>query len=1471
MKYKIPIVFILCILGFYNLYAGNPTAVKQFINHKDWNFVENKGQLTASAIKYYGHQGGVYIYCESGMIEFVFTKTEKESDQISEATGSCVETQCLRLNHASATSSLPGDAFNASLQRKITTTHADLILLNSNASAQILASDQQEYYENYYTANTSEEGITNVHTYKTITYKEIYPHIDMVLHANEGGMKYEFVVYPGGKVSDIQMKWEGIEGIKKLKDSGIEYSLFPLEKGAGGLLGKMTESAPYSYQGMTNVRAGLAPAQSENISDETYGQLGTRKGHLRPDDPFGRAYNENAEIKIESQFIINNNIIGFTSAAYDKTQPLVIDPTLVWGTYFGGNNETPAVAVCADHFDNVYITGFTASDSGIASIGAYQTSFAGAWDVYIAKFSSSGSRLWSTYYGGNANDEGYGISVSVFGNIYVTGWTYSKHGIATSGAYQTSLLYQKSLPADSVNAFLAKFNSSGARLWGTYYGGGNGDYGQGVSTNDSDDVYITGYTHSPNGIATAGSYQASYGGNIDVFVAKFSGSGNLLWGTYFGGSGHDYGQRISTDTLGNVYIIGYTTSANGIATSGAYQVSNGGGAYTGYYDAFLAKFNTAGHLSWATYFGGSSNDYGYAVCSDNSGNVIITGSTYSSSNIATSGAHQTSLAGGVDAFLAKFSSSGKLNWATYYGGNLSNNGNDVSTDLLGNIYLTGGTNSPSGIATIGAYQTSIGAGNGYAFLSYFDNTGILSWGTYYGGNGGESSSALSIGANGDVYMVGSTGSSSGIATSGAYQTHYTGRNTYVNAFLAKFHFEYNDAGVDSIETPFKVSCAGIKPVKIQLKNYGDNTLNSVQIGWSINGIIQTPYIWNGTLLPDSVTSLKIGTYNFSSGYNINLKTWTSIPNGQSDMMTDNDTSNIIFSVIPLPQVNTGLTKTICEDSVITIGGAPVNGYSYSWTSDPSGFSSTISKPYVNPVKTTRYKLTVTDRTTGCSNSDSVVISVNPAPPISVGSDKTICFGDSAFIGDTASKTYNYNWTSNPAGFTSTLSNPNAKPKTNTSYLLVVTNPKTQCISFKYVKISVNPLPVANVGQPSYSICNGTHIKIGANAQPDIIYSWTSNPLGFTSTLSNPVVDPALYTVYDLTVSDSVTGCINKNFANISVSILKAPVANVGYNQSICKGTSAQIGYAALSGDTYSWTSNPTGFSSTIANPVITPKQTTSYSLTVTSAAGCTNFDSVTITVNQPPKANAGDTTYICGGTGTTVQLGDSAIGNYVYSWTSIPKGFTSSLSDPNVSPDSATAYYLKVTDPSTGCSGYDSVLIAASIKPNVAIGVHYDGGFEYQFTAINPNYPSGDYYWDLGDTSNKATDSVHGYQATHIFPKNGKYTVTLYVIGPPVCYIVDTFQVVINEQFSVNIRPNPFELKTDINYVLVNTGHVRISLVDEVGKQLGVLVDKQLNRGEYNTYFDATLWRTRPAMYFILFQLDDKLIVKKIIQIDGSY
>jgi hypothetical protein len=391
-------------------------------------------------------------------------------------------------------------------------------------------------------------------------------------------------------------------------------------------------------------------------------------------------------------------------------------------------------------------------------------------------------RLWGTYYGGTLSDYGESCATDASGNVYLAGRTSSTTGIATTGAHQTTY------GGGSSDAFLVKFNSSGVRLWGTYYGGTVEDFGASCATDASGNVYLAGYTSSTTGIATTGAHQTSNGGGSrDAFLVKFNSSGVRQWGTYYGGTAYDDGRFCATDTSGNVYLAGETQSTTGIATTGAHQTTNGGGSE----DAFLVKFNSSGVRQWGTYYGGTTYDDGRSCATDTSGNVYLSGQTGSTSGIATTGAHQTTYGGTgtYDAFLVKFNSSGVRQWGTYYGGTWSDYAYSCATDASGNVYLAGYTSSTTGIATTGAHQTLNGGELYDAFLVKFNSSGVRQWGTYYGGTGRDDGSSCATDASGNVYLAGLTKSTTAIATTGAHQTTYGGGS--YDAFLVKF----NSSGV----------------------------------------------------------------------------------------------------------------------------------------------------------------------------------------------------------------------------------------------------------------------------------------------------------------------------------------------------------------------------------------------------------------------------------------------------------------------------------------------------------------------------------------------------------------------------------------------------------------------------------------------------------------------------------------------------
>src|SRR5690606_35058106 len=206
--------------------------------------------------------------------------------------------------------------------------------------------------------------------------------------------------------------------------------------------------------------------------------------------------------------------------------------------------------------------------NNIASGGHQDTIGGGDYDAFLVKFNSAGVRQWATYYGGAQSDIGTSCATDFSGNVYLSGQTSSTTNI-TSGGHQNTIGGIK-------DAFLVIFNSDGVRLWGTYYGGSDTDVGYSCTTDGSGNVYLAGSTESTNNIASGGHQNAKGGGYTnDAFLVKFNSAGVRQWATYYGGNVGDYGYSCATDGNDNVYLTGYTSSFNNIA-SGGHQNTYGG-------------------------------------------------------------------------------------------------------------------------------------------------------------------------------------------------------------------------------------------------------------------------------------------------------------------------------------------------------------------------------------------------------------------------------------------------------------------------------------------------------------------------------------------------------------------------------------------------------------------------------------------------------------------------------------------------------------------------------------------------------------------------------------------------------------------------------------------------------------------------------------------------------------------------------
>lgn len=317
--------------------------------------------------------------------------------------------------------------------------------------------------------------------------------------------------------------------------------------------------------------------------------------------------------------------------------------TLIWSTFLGGSGTDQGLAVATDDSGNAFLTGSTNSSDFPVTPGAYQNSQNAVSEVFVTKFSNNGKLRWSTYLGGINTEIGWDITSASNGDIFITGYTYSKDFPVTAGAYQTTL-------SKKIDVFLSKFSNNGTLLWSTYLGGKEKDRSSGVAADSAGNVFITGTTESPGFPVTAGAHRTKYGGGrSDAFLTRFSASGSLDWSTFLGDSAYDRGRDVTVRSNGNAIVTGFTASKYFPYTCGTFQVSSGGGSS----DAFITEFHPNDSLVRSTYLGGDDSETGQSVETDKSGQVFVVGQTYSNNFPVTGNAWQNSKKGRSDLFLSK--------------------------------------------------------------------------------------------------------------------------------------------------------------------------------------------------------------------------------------------------------------------------------------------------------------------------------------------------------------------------------------------------------------------------------------------------------------------------------------------------------------------------------------------------------------------------------------------------------------------------------------------------------------------------------------------------------------------------------------------------------------------------------------------------------------------------------------------------
>ena len=672
---KKPLLFLFLLSFFTTLFSQ-----KQRTN-ADYYFYENKGQIVNqdgkenAAVKYLFHSNGLNVQLRKEGFSYDVYEVEKSLNK---------RFKNKKKDPFSHTAPQPQYNYKYRYHR------VDIDFVSANKNPEIVAEGKSSDYDNYYNVPHKPKGVERVYRFQKITYKNLYDKIDLVFFKPEDTLKpieYNFIVNPGGKISDIQLKLSGAKS--QLKHGKVVMNL---------RFGEMEENIPYSW---------IEKDQSKDNLPVNFTDLG-------------------------------NNTYGFKSHQDTFDQTVVIDPvpTRIWGSYFSGSYyDNTSTFFVSDDADNLYFGGQTTNPTNIATSGTHQFFISnGSYENgFVQKFNSAGQRIWGTYVGNLLYETNLYDGILNDDALYIGGSTFDQTGgvnnITTAG------VHKQFASANTREAFIMKLDFNGQRIWGSYYGGTGYDDIYDLSFDRNGNLLASGYTDSYNQIATSSAFLPTRPGATSGFFSKFSTSGQLLYGSYF----YRPVNHITADSNNNTVIAGQYFKDDAypnIGTANTHQPE-----MIGSYNAYILKFDSSFTKIWGTYYGASSSffsasssdNYISGLAVDSNDNIIIAGTTRSPDHIATPGAYKENHNSNDDnGFIAKFFPDGKIDWSTYYGAE-NNFGNKIYARYVRNkddIYVAGNTRRSRGIATSNAYQPRANQSDDGCFAKFSKN-GSLVWGTYY--------------------------------------------------------------------------------------------------------------------------------------------------------------------------------------------------------------------------------------------------------------------------------------------------------------------------------------------------------------------------------------------------------------------------------------------------------------------------------------------------------------------------------------------------------------------------------------------------------------------------------------------------------------------------------------------------------------------------------------------------------------------
>lgn len=1073
--------------------------------------------------------------------------------------------------------------------------------------------------------NISVNGeLYNLEKVDTVTFRNLYNQVDLKYFlSQQGGLTYFYYINQGANISDISVKYEGADQISLSEENNLIIE---------SEVGEISASA---------IKTLL-----------------------------------NNEEVMSTYSISNKNIISYNIESYSSKNKYIIDPVISYSRYIGGSGSDIFEDFAVDSSSNIYAVGTSLSNNFPTTPGAFSTTRDADEDVVILKLDPSGQILWSTFYGGNLQDEGKSIAVSDSGAVFVTGFSNS-----------FSLPSSDNAQPGNESAFLLIFENNGTFRKARYIGGNSRDEGLALTT-VGDTVFVTGYTASVNfPVAGIGATTFSNGGD-DIFLTALNDTAGIIWSQYFGGSTGDRGRSITIDNQNNIIIAGETESTNlpillgNQSTKGAFD------------DGFIAKFTLSGIRNYSSYYGGDGNDIIRSIETDNNGNFYITGETRSTNlNFpATGNTFQNTLSGSADVFLSKFNNGGVPQWGTYYGDTSLERGLGLGVNSAGSIIITGQTESANfPIDSINAMQTTISGGFD-AFIVQFDSLGNRTYATFLGGTANDDGKAVVFEINQSGYFIGgNTRSTNFPVTSTTPLTSNSGDNDF---------FIYTSC---SLSPNNLIEVEGVDSLSICSNEIFKTIDGATPTGGSGNYTfeyqISTDNTVFTTLAGANSEDLILDTAIFEYGFNTFRR-----------IVTDGfctDTSNTLTILFLEAPVSNFSFDTLCVGDLvqftdeITVADSTTTIIGWNWTFG-DGQSSTDQNPTNTYSTAGTYTVNLrVDAANSCSDSIAKSITVTP-PPTADFSFTTECNNDTVSFTNTSTNVTieEYRWDFGD-GRTSTLKNPEiAFTQPNAYDVTLIVGGISGCNDTitktltKDSSIVVDFSTTNNRCQDSIvTFSDQSQVLSGINS-----WSWDLGN-GTTSMAQNPTTtynSAGSYTVKLVVTSNS--GCID--FLSRTIIISTPPTADFT-SEANCTEQPTQFTDVSTPANSISeWFYDfGDGSTSSLQNPTNSYANSGIYTveLMVTNQEGCSASKQTNLTITNRPTVEAGVDVTILEGQDVQLNATSNEPNIVSYNWSPANSLNLAGIANPTASPVETTLYTV-IVENDENCIGTDSVLVNVDPK-----------------------------------------------------------------------------------------------------------------------------------------------------------------------------